>query len=111
VPVKCLVANVIKVEAEKERAVNITGKLTSVQVFENRSNLFIINVLANEYSGRFNCDIQNLLLDGERVSRASDVAKFVESRHVQAILTGVDNTTGGIGSRLCDRIELITVLE
>jgi len=90
---------------------NITGRVTSVMVFENRANLFILHVTANEFSGSFNCDINNLTLDGEHTDRASEIAGFVESRHLTATLFDVDDTTGGTGSRQCGKIALQTVLE
>ena len=90
---------------------NITGRVTSVQVFENRKNLFILHVNADEYSGSFNSDFSCIRLDGELPVRASCIARFVESRHVVARLVGVDDSTGGTGSRKCERIELQTVLE
>lgn len=89
----------------------ITGRVTSVQIFENRSNIYIIHVLHDEYSGSFNADMQDTTLDDRSAICASRLAEFVESRHVRAVLTGVDDSTGGTGARKCEKIELQTILE
>lgn len=90
---------------------NITGRVTSVQVFENRSNLYIIHVQADEDGGSFNADLSDTTLDDRSAICASRIAEFVESHHVRATMIGVDDSTGGTGSRKCERIELVTVLE
>ncbi len=96
---------------EVRENMNITGRCTSSQTFENRSDLALVHVLANDFSGSFNCKIENVTLDGDTPVMASEIAAFIESRHVSATLIGVDNTTGGTGSRACEKIELETILE
>ena len=90
----------------------ITGRVTSVLVLENRHKLFILHVLADEYTNHYNtADIGNIFLDGVPAARASDIAKFVESRHVRAECHNPDYSTSGTGSTLCEKIELFEITE